>query len=69
MPATLNIARDMMVAIFNAPGGMTREELAIATGMSLTSSSFQNYLSAINSNGLILKQGKKILRSPEVFDT
>ncbi len=44
--------------------GLTREHLADAVGLSITSSGFANYLSMLNSNGLIRKEGGVIKASP-----
>jgi uncharacterized protein len=60
-------AKEMLRILADVDGGMTREDLAYAVAMSVNSSSFANYLSSINSNGLIVKRNKKILINPEVF--
>lgn len=45
--------------------GLDRDGLAGAIELSPTSSTFANYLSALNSNGLIVKQGGVIKAAPE----
>ena len=50
------------------PDGLSRESLAEAAGMSPTSSSFANYLSILNTNGLITKTTGGIRLSESLFD-
>ena len=44
--------------------GLTREQLADRVGLSVTSSGFANYLSKLNSNGLIRKEGHVVKADP-----
>jgi uncharacterized protein len=60
-------AKDMLRVLAASPDGMTKEQLADAVGMSVTSGSFNTYLASINSNGLIVKQDGIIRINPEVF--
>lgn len=50
------------------PVGLSREMLAANARMSPTSSSFANYLSMLNTNGLIVKSSDEVRLSPSLYD-
>lgn len=58
--AALKLAEGMLDAIVDSPGGITRDELAEAIGITRSGGTFGTYLSRIRSNGLIEEAGESI---------
>lgn len=58
-------AKNMLHSLTMFPDGLTRDALAEAVALSPTSSTYGNYLSALNSNGLIEKRDGRFFAKPE----
>lgn len=55
------------VLVERYPSGMSKEELGEATQLASNSGSFSNYISILNSNGLIRKEGNTIKISGDLY--